>query len=568
MSKIPEEWIEVELSELGVIVTGKTPSTKDKNNFDGIYPFIKPGDIQNQGYVTNSETTLSEIGYNKVPKLPKDSIMVTCIGNLGRAAISSKPSATNQQINSIIPHNKINTKYLYNYILTMKWWLEKDSAATTVAIINKTKFSKLPVKVAPKSEQDEIESRLELLLGQVDKIKTRLDGIPAILKSFRQSVLSAAVTGKLTEDWRSFNRDVDSIDKTLKEVESNRSGLLKVRNKKGMDDAFQLDNLPANWAWIKAHRLAEDSNNSICAGPFGTIFKAKDFRDEGVPIIFIRHVKEGGFNQRKPNFMDVKVWEEFHQEYSVHGGELLITKLGDPPGESCIYPKDQGTAMVTPDVLKMNVDSKVCYTKYLMYFFNSMISKKIIRELAFGATRLRIDIAMFKNFPIPTPPLVEQEEILKRVESYLELADSIESKINEAQSRVDNLTQSILAKAFCGDLTKEWRELNRDLITGDNSAYALLEKIKIEKDKLKIKKKTQKSKGTKVKTKNEIISVVEALNRANQPLSSQELLKASGFPNDSSTDLIERFFLDIRESLTSGKIKKSRKDNNDIFELV
>lgn len=121
--------------------------------------------------------------------------------------------------------------------------------------------------------------------------------------------------------------------------------------------------------------MAADGKNSICAGPFGTIFKAKDFRSEGIPIIFLRHIKPGKFEWKKNICMDKKVWEEFHQPYSVYGGELLITKLGDPPGDAAIYPNGEGTSMVTPDVIKMNVDEEVALTKFLLYFFNSNVSK-------------------------------------------------------------------------------------------------------------------------------------------------------------------------------------------------
>jgi type I restriction enzyme S subunit len=148
--------------------------------------------------------------------------------------------------------------------------------------------------------------------------------------------------------------------------------------------------------------------------------------------------------------------------------------------------------MVTPDVLKMNVDAKVADTKYLMYFFNSPISNDMIKELAFGATRLRIDIAMFKSFPIPLAPRQEQSEIVKCIEQLFSFADQIEQRVKDAQSHVNHLTQSILAKAFRGELTAEWRERNLDLISGENSAQALLERIKAEQAKLKPKKKARK----------------------------------------------------------------------------
>ncbi|MFI3222910.1 MAG: restriction endonuclease subunit S, partial [Methylococcaceae bacterium] len=195
-------WVDCVLEDIGIVVTGKTPSTKDIANFGGAIPFVKPGDLNSGGYVTFTADTLTEKGFSLVPRLPKNAIMVTCIGNLGKVGITSMPSATNQQINSVVPHQLINSKYLYFFLLTIKAWLEKESSTTTVSIINKGKFSKAPIKLPPLAEQQQIAAKLDELLAQVDNLKTRLDTIPKILKRFRQSVLAAAVSGKLTENWR------------------------------------------------------------------------------------------------------------------------------------------------------------------------------------------------------------------------------------------------------------------------------------------------------------------------------------------------------------------------------
>ncbi|MFT6905592.1 MAG: type I restriction enzyme S subunit [Oleiphilaceae bacterium] len=325
-----------------------------------------------------------------------------------------------------------------------------------------------PMVLAPLAEQKRIVEKLDEVLAQVDTIKARLDSIPAILKCFRQSVLASAVSGKLTEEWRSINKVENAVDE-LATCFNKKSGKLKLRGKQANFSELKLLSLPKSWTWAANYKLAKDESNAICAGPFGTIFKAKDFREEGVPIIFLRHVKEIGFNQNKPNFMDIEVWRDLHQEYSVHGGELLVTKLGDPPGECCIYPDNAGIAMVTPDVLKMDVDENAVLKKYLRAYFNSPISTEIIDKLAFGVTRLRIDIAMFKGFPIPLPSMNEQKEIVRLVDNYFELADTIEVQVKKAQMRVDNLTQSILAKAFRGELVPQ--------DPNDEPADKLLERI-------------------------------------------------------------------------------------------
>ena len=89
------------------------------------------------------------------------------------------------------------------------------------------------------------------------------------------------------------------------------------------------------------------------------------------------------------------------------------------------------------------------------------------------------------------PPVEEQTEIVRRVEQLFTYADQIEQRVKDAQARVNHLTQSILAKAFRGELTAEWREQNPDLISGENSAEALLAKIKAERESYSAKKNTR-----------------------------------------------------------------------------
>ncbi|HFP1252089.1 TPA: restriction endonuclease subunit S, partial [Escherichia coli] len=97
-----------------------------------------------------------------------------------------------------------------------------------------------------------------------------------------------------------------------------------------------------------------------------------------------------------------------------------------------------------------------------------------------GGTMDILNLGILKELPIPLPSLEEQREIVRRVEQLFAYADTIEKQVNNALARVNNLTQSILAKAFRGELTAQWRAENPELISGENSAAALLEKIKAE----------------------------------------------------------------------------------------
>jgi type I restriction enzyme, S subunit len=336
--------------------------------------------------------------------------------------------------------------------------------------VNKGVFEGTKILVPPRNEQGRLADALDSVLARVKACRERLGRVPLILKRFREAVLEAAVTGRLTEEWRASASLSQTAEQQVSDRERSKSGRLRVRNQPRVVDNLHLGVLPASWSWVQNHRLAQDIENAICAGPFGTIFKAKDFRPQGVPIIFLRHVAPGQFLRLKPGFMDERVWRELHQAYSVYGGELLVTKLGDPPGTACIYPEGEGVAMVTPDVMKMSVDGSVASTRYLMHFFNSPVSKRLLEELAFGVTRLRIDLTMFKSFPIPLPTIEEQQEIVRRVDEMFDLTDALGRRRQNATSRLEMLTPSLLTKAFRGELVPQ--------DPADEPANVLLERVR------------------------------------------------------------------------------------------
>ncbi len=487
-NSIPGQWVNISIGEIADVVAGGTPSANNPDNFatagSGI-AWLTPADLSGYKakFISHGARDLSQTGYStsSAKLLPAGSLLFSSRAPIGYVAIARNDISTNQGFKNFVFPAEVNPSYAYYYLRSIRDLAESLGTGTTFKEISGATAKTLPFILSPLAEQKVIAEKLDTLLAQVETTKARLERIPEILKRFRQSVLAAAVSGRLTEDWRLEN-STNAVQPTIDKHNSQKNGLLKVRGQSSWDTNIDLYDLPENWAWIENHKLATDEGNAICAGPFGTIFKAKDFRDKGVPIIFLRHVKESGFNQNKPTYMDKEVWKELHQEYSVHGGELLVTKLGDPPGECCVYPESNGVGMVTPDVLKMSVDGKIANKYYLMHFFNSPASKKLVADAAFGVTRLRIDISLFKLFPIPLPPLEEQTEIVRRVEQLFAFADTIEQKANTALERVNNLTQSILAKAFKGELTAHWRAANPDLICGENSAEALLKKIKSERE--------------------------------------------------------------------------------------
>ena len=171
-------WTYKKLGELGTIVTGSTPSTKIKEYYcSNDYCFIKPSDLPAEGYqiIVESENYISSKGYEVSRKLPKGSVLVSCIGIIGKTAILGMDACTNQQINAIIPNEYVNNKFLAYSILSQRYVLSSVANAPVVPLINKSDFSKVEIPLPPLSVQHSIVSELdkinELIRLKMEQLK-------------------------------------------------------------------------------------------------------------------------------------------------------------------------------------------------------------------------------------------------------------------------------------------------------------------------------------------------------------------------------------------------------------
>jgi len=178
------EWVNKPLSELGEIVTGKTPSTKEAGLWGGDILFITPTDISEDGkYQHNTQRKVVETKSTKV--LPVGSVVYTCIASIGKMAITVRASITNQQINAVVANASVANEFVYYSLANMTPWIKSIPASSTLAIINKTEFSKICVTIPEdRAEQQAVVdcfSSLDELIAaytqKLDALKTHKKGL-------------------------------------------------------------------------------------------------------------------------------------------------------------------------------------------------------------------------------------------------------------------------------------------------------------------------------------------------------------------------------------------------------
>lgn len=196
VGKFPRSWESVPICELGAVVTGGTPDTTKPEYYGDEFMFISPGDMNDTVFVKSTKKMLSANGLSVSRILPANSILVVCIGStIGKVAItSSERSATNQQINAIVPSEFVSADFLYYAVSLKSRELPALAGKTAVPIINKSAFSQFKIPLPPLDEQREIAA---ILRACDDKIAALEDEATRLEELFR-AMLEELMSGRIS----------------------------------------------------------------------------------------------------------------------------------------------------------------------------------------------------------------------------------------------------------------------------------------------------------------------------------------------------------------------------------
>lgn len=179
-----DNWRKAKFGDVAQVVTGSTPSTQKPEYFGGNIPFVTPVELDNNSPIMTSKTTLTELGAEQVRVLPSETVLVCCIGSLGKIGIAGTRLVTNQQINSLIfDKTKVLPRYGYHYCRTLKHYLEQIAPSTTLPIINKSRFSALEIPLPPLPEQKRIAEILDKADALREKRRLALQKLDMLLQS-------------------------------------------------------------------------------------------------------------------------------------------------------------------------------------------------------------------------------------------------------------------------------------------------------------------------------------------------------------------------------------------------
>jgi type I restriction enzyme S subunit len=460
--ELPHGWIKINLEEAGSWCSGGTPSRKRHEFFGkGIY-WIKSGDLTD-GLITKVEEQITQEGLenSSAKLLPVDTISIALYGaTIGKLGILTFPAATNQACANVVPNKSLVTvRYLFYYLASQKQNLIDKGKGGAQPNISQEILKAHPLLLAPLNEQRRIVAKLEKLLAKVDTCKERLDKIPGILKRFRQSVLSAACSGRLTADWRENNPDVESAEELLKRIQEETT-----KNKSGkIDDIPDPYQLTYTWKWATLI--------SVCSSITDGDHQAPPKSETGIPFLVISNIKHGDLDFSNTRYVPESYYQSIQESRKPRKGDILYSVVGsygipvlvDTNKEFCFQ---RHIALLKTSCLISN--------KYLFYILNSDLVFRQATAAATGTAQLTVTLSGLRQIKIPLVPFPEQQEIVNRIETLFKTADRIEQRYQKARTYIDQLTQSILAKAFRGELVPQ--------DPNDEPASVLLERIRAERE--------------------------------------------------------------------------------------
>lgn len=440
MEKLPEGWERCRLGD--VVQYGKTTKAEMSSVADDVW-ILELEDIEKNTSKLLKRVTFAERASKSAKNIfnAGDVLYGKLRPYLNKVIIAQEDGICSSEIIPLSPDSRyVDKSYLFYWLKGQEFlsYVDAVSYGVNMPRLGTKDAVNAPFLLAPKETQTQIAEKLDDLLGQVATIQARFDQLPAIIKQFRQSVLVAAVTGNLTEASRcSLSAEIGLSPISV--------GPSKAK-------------IPETWSWKKLTELT---------------------------------ALESGHTPRKsiPEYWENgdQYWICLQDIRAAHGKVITDTKykptaLGIDNSSARMLPK--GTVCFSRDIsvgfttimgkemsTTQHFANWICGSAlnnfYLMYAF--MAAQHDLTIGGQGTTVKTIYMPALKEFYLATPPIEEQREIVEKVQSYFGMAEVLEASLRKAQEHVDNITQSILAKAFRGELV--------DQQEGDESAKVLLQKI-------------------------------------------------------------------------------------------
>lgn len=398
---IPDGWEIKKMPDVVKWGSGGTPKATVKEYYEnGTIPWLIIGDLNN-GIVTRSESKITELGLknSSAKMIPAGTLLVAMYGSIGKLGITGMECCTNQAIAYAKELRGVTTKYMFYYMAMMKSELISKGKGGTQKNISQTVLNSLDVIVPPIEEQERIVFRIEEMLSQLDDGVETLIKTKEQLKFYRQAALTKAYP------------EIDEHNKRyLREIAEISSGITKGRNLEGYD-----------------------------------IVK--------LPYLRVANVQNGFLDLSEIKEIELKKTEI--ERFLLCNNDVLYTEGGDRDklGRGTVWKEEISNCVHQNHIFKARVNKEIANPEYVAFWSMSTHARNYFYEKGKQSVNLAsINKTVLSNLEIPILSLNEQEKVVEEINTRLSVCDNIEQTVEKALKQAEALRQSILKKAFEGEV--------------------------------------------------------------------------------------------------------------------
>ncbi len=418
---LPEGWTYLALGNAGAWGSGGTPSKSRAEFWDrGTVPWVSPKDMK-VSFIGDAQDHITQhaVSSGAAGLVPAGTILFVVRGMILAhtfpVALTTREVAFNQDMRSILPDATLHPPYLLRVLqheaMTILFAV-KEATHGTLRLDSDT-LRPWPVPVPPLAEQHRIVEAVDALLEQVNRARGRLNRVPLILRRFRQAVLAAACSGRLTEEWRQAHPSA-SADPLLRDLAAERvAGRGEIE-------------IPSSWAWARFASLVDNHDGTR------------------VPVKSTDREKRRG----RYSYYGASGAIDTIDDFLFEGTFLLIGEDG-----ANLLSRSTPIAFTATGQFWVNNHAHVVQTRggVVHGFLEAQLNSIDLQDYVTGTAQPKLTQAALNGIPLALPPTDEQEEVFRRVRALFALADAIEARVRAASARADKLPQAILSKAFSGD---------------------------------------------------------------------------------------------------------------------
>nr|WP_256354182.1 restriction endonuclease subunit S [Variovorax sp. dw_308] len=490
MWSLPDSWKWVPIGDIAEVVGGGTPSTTDPANFGGDVPWITPADMSRHvgKQIAGGTRFISEKGLadSGARWLPKGAVLFSSRAPIGYVAVAAKPVTTNQGFKSFVPVLGLGSDFMYYWLTSAKPIAEKLASGTTFLEISGAKAALIPFPLAPAAEQTRIADKLEELLSDLDAGVAELKAAQRKLAQYRQSLLKAAMEGRLTQAWREQLGEPEEsgaqlLDRILRERrerwEAKQLAKFEAQGKappKGWRDRYPvpaalepagLAELPPGWVWASLDMLAE-VQGGVQKQPSRAPVQNR------YPFLRVANVARGLLKLDEVH--EIELFDGELERLALERGDILIVEGNGSLTEIGRCARWDGSienAVHQNHLIRAR--PIVMFSEFLEAWLNSLGGVEILMKLAATTSGLyTLSVSKLCKVPVPLPPLNEQASAVGALTDALAAQLLMASYIQKALRQATAQRKNILQAAFSGQLVPQ--------DPNDEPASRLLERIRAE----------------------------------------------------------------------------------------